>query len=268
MSIVSDKLDRLESIPDKFLKSIDNVQKESLIEVVSLLDILERKDGKILLNEKNLANITTISERLKDSMFKGEYLDAVREYVGEFETQVLLNNEFFSKTLKKKFTEKDIYKSILSRAKTSAVDLLNEPAIETNIMAGLKKTLENSISNQASLKKTIASVTEYFGNTENGQGALRRYAGTFATDTFNRFDRSYTKVLADDFEVKKFEYSGGLVGDSRDFCTARVGGQFTREQIESWATLQWQGKFNGTDATNIFVVLGGYNCLHSLIPVE
>jgi len=47
-----------------------------------------------------------------------------------------------------------------------------------------------------------------------------------------------------------------------------VGKVFTTEEVKEWASLDWQGKNPATNASNIFTLLGGYNCMHTLLPVS
>lgn len=268
MSLVTDKLDRLESVPTKFLTSMELAQRSAFREVVALLEGLDKKNGVILLNEKNIAYLDTIGDRLKAHLFTSEYIDAVKEFVSEFDTQATLSNDFFKKTFSTKFTDKDIFDAVKLRAKRNALDLLNDAAIDSNVIKPMKQLIETGITTQAPLNEMVKTLDEFMNTTEAGAGKLKSYTSGFAIDSFNRFDRSYTKVLSDDFGVTKWKYQGGLVQDSRDFCMQRAGGVFTKEEIQSWASMDWQGRYRNTDESNIFVVLGGYNCLHSLIPVE
>jgi hypothetical protein len=73
-------------------------------------------------------------------------------------------------------------------------------------------------------------------------------------------------IIANEVGVEYFEYYGGSVKDSRDFCLQRTGRSFDKKTIEGWASLNWQGKRIGTDKQTIFAYRGGYNCIHSLIP--
>jgi len=56
-------------------------------------------------------------------------------------------------------------------------------------------------------------------------------------------------------------YAGTEIKTSRDFCKKRNGIIYSREVIESWNPLQWEGKIPGTDVKE---TLGGYRCRHHL----
>lgn len=80
--------------------------------------------------------------------------------------------------------------------------------------------------------------------------------------------RERIKDVAQDLGLENFTYIGGVIGTSRDFCIQRDGGTYTREEVESWADEDWEGKIDGTDSETIFSYCGGYNCRHELIPVR
>ena len=70
--------------------------------------------------------------------------------------------------------------------------------------------------------------------------------------------------------IEKWLYLGGLVKDSRPFCVARAGKEFTTEEVLAWPAeegYQWDGMINPTDESNIFTNLGGWACRHILSPV-
>ncbi len=74
--------------------------------------------------------------------------------------------------------------------------------------------------------------------------------------------------VAADLGLENFTYIGGVIRGSRDFCIERDGGTYTKEEVESWADEDWDGKIEGTDSETIFSYCGGYNCRHELIPVK
>ncbi len=61
-----------------------------------------------------------------------------------------------------------------------------------------------------------------------------------------------------------YEYVGGVVAESRDFCRRNAGRRFTEQEIRNtWSSQTWQGKQPGDP----FVVRGGYNCRHTFVAV-
>jgi hypothetical protein len=92
---------------------------------------------------------------------------------------------------------------------------------------------------------------------------MDRYAELYAHDGIRNFHQQVTLKKAEDAGVENFLYYGNLINTSRDFCIARVGKTFTKDEIEAMGSLTWQGK-SGPPLTN----RGGYNCRHHWVPVH
>ena len=87
------------------------------------------------------------------------------------------------------------------------------------------------------------------------------------TNSFNNsvrnFDGALNFVRAP--REQRYEYVGGVVKESRDFCRQLDGAVMTEQEIRDlWASDDWQGKEPGDP----FVVRGGYNCRHMWVPIE
>lgn len=283
-SLLKNKLDRLDIIPDGFLIAMETVQRDLFDEMLRLLGTLDLQQGNITSNTANLAKIEGIINALENSMFEGAYIDDVKGFIKQFETQSLLNNQIYESILGSKFKTQDVFAAVRVRAQRDTLDLLNANAVEANFMAPLKSILNDSISTEQSFANAVTDVKNYIEGTAEVDGRLKSYAGTFVRDAFNRSDRRYMEVVSEEFELVWQSYAGSLVKDSRVFCTNRVGKVFHIMEIEEWgagknvdsgaakgkerAGVPWQGMFRGTNPDNIRIVLGGHNCLHSLIPVS
>lgn len=274
--IVNAKLDRLESVPISFLTKMEVVEKALFRELTVLMADLEIVNGVIILTDANLALISPITQRLELAMFAGEYTNAMTTFLSEFETQAILNNQIFEKEFGRAFTDKEVFTSVTKRAQRDILGLLDEGAMDANLMTPLREVLNNSVTTQQTFKEAVKQVEDFMVSGDEHLGRLRNYASTFTMDAFNNADRRYTNVLAVDFDVQWFMYIGGLIRDSREFCVDRAGQVFHTLEIESWgagknvgaAGNPWQGRNPNTNTSSIFILLGGYNCLHSLLPVD
>ena len=95
-----------------------------------------------------------------------------------------------------------------------------------------------------------------------GQGMLERHWRTNSFDLYQRIDRTANLIYADRLGLEYAIYSGTLEEDSRPFCIARVNKVFSRPEIASWGSLEFQGKPKiGYDP---FTDCGGFNCRHHL----
>jgi hypothetical protein len=266
--LLNQKLNRLESIPDNLIGTTAKIQQEILTEVIVLLETLDRKGDLILLNEANILRIEQIGNRLSEIVFDTEYTDALTGFAKEFNTQGVLNREILSQIAGKEVLQSDIFQSILRKSQADAISLLNRDAVQANFVDPMKQILTESVSSGTTFRQAVSSLKDYIQGTEELDGSLERYVKQVARDGFNIADRRYTQVISEDLGFEWFRYVGGKVEDTRQFCLDRMGKIFHKSTIEGWAKLEWQGKFRGTTAQNIFSVLGGYNCMHALIAVS
>lgn len=71
------------------------------------------------------------------------------------------------------------------------------------------------------------------------------------------FTSVLTKRIGNQLSME-YTYTGGLIPNSRPFCTQHNGNTYTEDQINSI----WQGTWQGKAPGDPFVVRGGYNCRH------
>ncbi len=274
--LLEEKLGRLFSVPERLISVTGKIQSEIFLEVLSLLNTLDRKGDVILLNEANIIKIELISERMSQIIFGTEYTEALVTFASEFNTQAVLNKDLLNTISKGKFVDKDIFKAILRKSQADTISLLSEEAIQATFVDPMKRILTDSVSSEVSFRDATKQLKDFIEGTEELDGSLQRHVKQVARDGFNISDRRYTAIVSEDLGFEWFRYAGSTVKDSRVFCIDRVGKVFHITEIEGWgvgkdvgkAGFPWQGMFRGTNPDNITAVLGGYNCMHALIPVS
>lgn len=97
---------------------------------------------------------------------------------------------------------------------------------------------------------------------QGGMGYLERHYSTFVFDLFQAVDRQTQNQYAEDLGLKYAVYSGTVMDRTRPFCKARVGHVYTSQEIDSWASLNFRGKFKNGYVPRLH--LGGHNCRHQL----
>jgi hypothetical protein len=89
-----------------------------------------------------------------------------------------------------------------------------------------------------------------------------------AFEIIKQYQRAQGQILANKFDGQYFKYSGTIIDDSRQFCKERAGKIFSKDEIESWSNLEWDGKIENTNPDNIFFRCGGKGCRHTIRPVS
>lgn len=99
----------------------------------------------------------------------------------------------------------------------------------------------------------------------NITASLRDLTSKATEEAVMEFDGGWTFHKAKTAGINKFQYEGGLIDSSREWCREHQGKTYTEAQIrEMWANSSWSGKKPG----NPFVVRGGYRCRHFWMPVN
>jgi len=101
------------------------------------------------------------------------------------------------------------------------------------------------------------------GGTDRRGRPLSSYAGTIAQTRYMQVFATTTQRLAAAAGVERYRYSGTLVRDSREWCRRHLGQVLTMDEIQSWASKDWQGKAPGDP----FITRGGWNCRHYWRPI-
>lgn len=279
LQIIDRKNQRIEDIPEAFQSSVEKLQRRLYNRITELIGQLEVKDGQIVMSEANLLRVQNINDELKRVLNGREYIEAVRTFTGEFDTQKALNDEYFKKAFGSDFKPVPVANRLVVNSKVQAFELLAGAPAEQNFIAPIRAQLEQAVSSGASYSDTIKGIRETVEGTETTDGRLLRYSKQVSWDAFALSDRAYTNAVSEDLDIEWFRYSGGIVKDSRCFCELRDRQFFHYKEIEAWGRGEdlgecntgdgtWAGQMKGTNEATIFIVAGGYSCRHTLSPVS
>ena len=276
--LIKEKSKRLEDIPLALQDAVVRQQKEVLNEISSLLNELDIKNGEIVISKANLKTISVISDDLKKVFLNEDYLKAVKKFSVEFDKQALINNKVIKAGLGT--LETPIASTLyIDIAKRSAIDALIGSPIDTEFIKPIQGLLENAVVNGASLKETISSIRTFAEGNDKVDSKVLRYVKQISNDSFAVADRSYTSIVSDALQNDWFYFAGGEIETTRCFCQERVGNNYHYKEIESWGNGdnlgdcnigggKWAGEIPGTNSSTIYSYLGGYNCMHSLMPIS
>lgn len=262
------KTERLESIPDELLTRLERVQKKVLPDVLDMISLLERdKSGIILLTDKNIQLLTTAQNQLRDILLTSEYTEFTNEFIEEFETQSLLTDEYL-KAAFSDFTVNTTAQKLVKLSQKSATDLFINGITDEAFADAIYKQLDLAVSNSASFADTVRNIQKLVIGDSEQDGKILQYAKQVAHDAFAISDASYTSAVAEELDVEWFLYSGHRIKNSRQFCIDRKNKYFYYKEIESWASMDWAGKIEGTNEKTIYTTRGGWGCIDVFIPVS
>lgn len=280
-TIINKKIKAIEEVPAQFVGRLQKVQLELLDEALNLLNSLEiNKSGTIKLTASNVRKIEQLNDKFRAVLKGDEYIMAVKELSKNIEVQGNLTR----KIMKEAFDTTDfssVNELLLKQSRQVLASELVGNAVETSVLKPVQSVLQSALNSGASLSDTKKNLTKSIIGDSQKIGALERYSGTIAYDSFANADRAYTTLLANETDAEFFLYAGGSIKSSRAFCSDRAGQYFHKKEIEAWGdgrvtvgisnptetSAQWQGKNPNTNSATIFVYAGGYNCQHIIIPV-
>lgn len=276
--LIEERIDRLESVPDKLQSAIEKQDEKLFKQILSDLGKLETKEGKIVASKTNLSKINAILENLKQTLFGSDYLDSIKEFAGEIANQAKLNNQIMEATVGS-FKDEEMFKATVQSSQKNALLLMDESAVAHNFLTPLAEILTNSIVSNVSYQQAVSTLRE---NMVGENALLSRYAKTIIKDTFAVSDRQYNQLISKSHGIEFYRYDGGKIKTTRYFCCVRSNEIYHYKEISSWGSkpnLWNKGDASGCDKKNgggmntdtnsatIFSYLGGYNCLHILVPI-
>lgn len=277
-TIIRKKIDRLESVPNKFANTIGNAQKQIFEELLTLLESIDRKDGLIILSNANFIKIEQITNKLRQAVFDSDYKPALQKFMSEFSTQADITNEFFKISFDN-YKPSELYKNVLKSSQKKTLELLGEEAITQNFIDPIKEILSSSVTTGQSFTDAVKSLRGYIEGNKELEGGLEKYVKQIAKDSFSFSDRIYTQTISNDLEIEWYVYRGGVIEGTRYFCREYHGKYFHKKEIEDFGRgididgneltqEELRGRIEGTDSSTIFVYAGGYNCEHSWLPIS
>jgi hypothetical protein len=94
--------------------------------------------------------------------------------------------------------------------------------------------------------------------------SLRTTLRGAVSDAVYDFHGAFVLAKASRLGYSKYQYRGGVVRNSRDFCINHVNQTYTESEIRR----KWRGSWQGKRPGDPFVVRGGYNCRHYWVPTK
>lgn len=265
MAWIDQRIKAITTYPADFTKVIDAQRFEMFAQLSQLLTLLQTENGAILPTAENLILVDSIIEQLGDFLFEPEskYLLALNSYLSGIAVTATAANTAM------KITDSAKYQQVLGNLIIRTQQLFDKTMVNSLTTTELRSVISGSVTAQSTTFEAIESIKQFILGNDKREFFLKRYAKTWATTGFATAESQYVKAVADDIGVEKWEYAGGTVDDTRQFCLDRVRQVFTREEIEGWPETagDWAGRAYGTDKDTIWAYRGGWNCGHVLMPV-
>ena len=270
-----------------FDKAVSTSEQKMFDEVLLLIKNLETTpQGNIKTSIANLKRVQQIRTRLYRLANNKDYLQAVRELVGTFDTLYRQQLQFYAVKNKSTVAEQK-HNLIKTIARENTIAALTGDGLAANVTAQLDKMLLRAVTSGARFSDQQKELSDYLLTNEGGNGALSRYAKTYAVTALSQYAGQNNKLFADDLDTEWYEYVGSEIETTRPFCEAClkkryihrsefhnllrghihiVGGDDIDVKLYDKTDLPY-GMIEGTNEENLQINVGGWNCRHQLIPI-
>lgn len=226
--------------------------------------------GLIKPTASNIKILERIKREVQNNILPNTFINAVEDYTKVFDTIQEANIEFYREQFSQ-FNPSNTFDNIKKSARELAVTTMTDTAVKEAMIKPINSILDSATAaGGQSRADLITALNTAITNNPQRLGGYARYTNRIVTDSLNQFSRSYSEAITGFVKPQDrfYYYSSGTVRDTREFCSERAGKYFHYKEVESWAKQDWKGKIPATNKGNIFVLLGGYNCMHQLILVS
>lgn len=253
----------------KYASRIIAVQNKLYADLVTILKFVDLDEqGYIKQNAGNRAILRAAQDQFDKTIRSSTYQYALEQHLNVIPVIDSLSTEYFE-SISSAFKPNRVFiKSLQNQTIETVNTLILQDGLAAQIKLPLNQILQQNINTGGSFTGMLNQVKTFVQGNENLDGRLLSYSKTILHDTLFQYARSFQNSVTEDLGLVWYRYVGGIMDKSREFCIERNGGFFHQKEVESWADLSWKGKNNLTTKSSIFILCGGYNCSHQLIPVS
>ena len=248
----------IDSYVDGVEKEAKKLERELYDEIMAIVVGLVFVDGKVVFNQKNLFLVDKMD--LAFDSFHRNYQKAFLADIGK--RLKGLNAEYveYFSNLGLKAKGLPQFSVLMGRMD----NYLDSVAVLSPVRQQVKNYLIKAISGGRSFGSIRMGLRDILGLKER-TGALNRYYRTFIYDTIMQFDRIVSNEHAKQNDLNYFQYKGGLIETSRDFCIKRDGLVFRRDQADDWKNDPDLPGYPDVSGYDPLIDCGRWNCRHYLL---
>lgn len=252
-----------------FIDGLGTINEEIYSSILRILKDLELdSEGYIKQNASNRRILNLAQGEFDTAISNSNYQRNLERYLNSIPSIDELNAAYFE-TISAVFKPNRIF---IQQLQSGTINSINQLLLQDGLAAQVKipigEILNQNINSGGQFSGLLQQLRDFITGRNDLDARLTSYSRGILRDALFQYSRSYQEAITADLGLNFYVYLGGLTKDSRPFCTQRAGKYFGRKEVQSWAGLSWAGKNKYTTESSIFIVCGGYNCNHQLIPVD
>ena len=239
-------------------KEVKRLERDLYDEIMSVVVGLLFVDGKAVFDARNINVLSGVSTAFANFNANSQipYINSIVRHLGSLDGFYV--NYFAAKGLNA--TGFSGFDALLTRvgAYLDSVSLL-EP-----VKQQVTQYLLGAIAQGRSMGTIRGGLRQILGLRER-TGALNRYYRAFIFDSMMQFDRMVSNAHAKQNDLNYFQYKGGLIETSRQFCIKRDGLVFRRDMADDWKNDSDLPGYPDVADYDPLIDLGRWNCRHYLL---
>ena len=257
------------SANDTFAARVAGVEAQLYDDLTTVLKFLEvDSEGYIKQNAGNRSILRAGQKQFDDTINNSPYQNAVEAHVSVIPKVDALNEAYFE-TVSSAFKPN---RQFIANLQANTIETINQYVLQDGIAAQVKiplnEILSQNVNSGGQFSGMLRQVRTFVEGQPEADGRLVSYSRQILKDTLFQYSRSYQQSVTADLGLQWYLYAGGFMDKSRPFCIDHAGQYWHQKEIEGWAKQSWQGKNPLTTESSIFTYVGGFNCVHELIPVS
>ena len=269
MSNTTDLIKTLDGSLTTLMSKVDVVEKKAYEVVLSKINKLQYKSGRLLQNTANVKVIGEMKGALNNLLRSPSYISAIKTFGKEYDVVEKIQNDYFS-AIVEDFKPGGAANITKHTAIRQMVDNLVGGGVNQAVTENAANILLRNMQSGSNVRELTEELRNFMLTTSESAGALSKYSGQIATDSINQFAAAYNEQVTEDLGFEWFQYVGSLRDTSRDFCEALISQRYIHKSEFSKAakgvlrnvTVSTAGMYKQTNANNLTVLRGGYNCKH------
>lgn len=278
--LAKQKVKLFESSPERLAVTSEKVQLELWKQLIPVINSFDTDaDGNMAQTQDNIRKIGEVVTILNELLAGDEYVTAVKTFLGDIDKGIQITDEI-AKEISSTFEPDEAQKSLQKIIKRNAIDSFIGDGLRARVTQPFVQQLTANIASRAPLREAVKALEVVIIGDKKTEGRLLSNVKVVATTSQAVSDRSYSTAVYEQLQVEWFRYVGGEIDSTRPFCEHREDNIYHRGEIEAWGAGKnsgglddikrgtWDGRIDGTNEKTIFTNLGGWNCRHSLVPVN
>jgi len=260
-------------------KALEPIQKDMYKKALALLKGIDTDAaGNIKQTVNNYKVIGKVRGLFKSELESDKYLAQVDMVKQHFADISGIQTSYFS-AMFKEFSQPQIMNEIRNQAVQMTVESLTEAGMQDIIVNKSAKILQDNIQAGRNFKDMTDELEQLIIGDKDIDSKMTSYTKQIMSDTMHQYVGNYTKQVTEDLGLVWFEFTGGIMRDTRPMCKELVPKQFIHESefagiCRGEVTVDGTkltpgiaGFIDGTNKDNFLINRCGWNCQHQLIPI-